>query len=151
MHTGVRRQKSVDWLASEAARLKKLGVATHFVYTDLKKFTPLWVGDTVRDSLEEESGPKSGAAKALAKELGISNGQREQLLGWPQWHLAFDAWALAAAVTKQMPLAPSLSHKRIVMQAMRPFACARLRAKRRHAGRARGAAPRAEGHPRFVV
>ena len=99
------RSEKCDWLAAEIARAKKKGCANPFVYSDLRGFLPTWAASA--------HGVDDADAEGDTADCG-SKGQRA--LSWAEWHLAYDAWAIAAAATKQLSYARCVEHKRFVLQ-----------------------------------
>ena len=94
------------------------GVVRPFVFCDLKKFLPAWVlTEGAADAESDDDGePTSETAKQLAKELGMRTKRPKGTLPLTQWVMAFDAYALGAAVTGQWPLECSFTHKMLVLK-----------------------------------
>ena len=93
---------------------EEAGLRESFIYAELRGCLPTWaVSAHGVDGADDEG----EAADCSAK------GQRA--LSWAEWHLAYDAWAIAAAVTKQLSYARCVEHKRFVLQVR--VAPARLR------------------------
>jgi hypothetical protein len=87
------RAASVNALATEGQKQRKSGVVTPFVHADLTKFVPLWMAD---DACVMEGDEDDVAMKAKMRPMSVA-----------QWAVAFDAYALAAAVTEQWDYAAS--------------------------------------------
>ena len=80
---------------------------------ELQQFLPLWANG---GEVEDDEGPRNKDVEALARALGKETTDQRPLLGWMQWHVAIDAYALALEVTKALPLTAAMAHKKIVMQ-----------------------------------
>ena len=120
------RSAKTDALATEVQRAKAKGIEHPFVYTELAKILPLCARGASGSPDEDE--PKSREAAALAKALGRGAAAESQpLLAWTQWHQAYDAWCIAAAVTDQLSYVSALAHKHVVLQAIGRWSALRRR------------------------
>ena len=88
-------------------------MAAPFPFVDLHQFLPLWANG---GEVEDDEGPRNKDVEALARVLGKDTTDQRPLLGWMQWHVGYDAYALALDVTKTLPLTAAMAHKKIVMQ-----------------------------------
>ena len=124
------RSAKTDALATEVQRARAKGIQHPFIYTELAKFVPL--GARGAGAALDEEEPETKEAAAIAKALGRSAASESQpLLAWTPWHMAFDAWSLAAAATEQIAYTSALAHKHVVLQAIARLslllvACARV-------------------------
>ena len=105
----------VDELATDIGKLREKGITSPFVFVDLRKFLPPFALD-FHDEVEESEEEKVGKdVKALAKALGAKE-KTTKYLSMIQWFLAFDKYAVAAAVTDQLPFTASFAYKNTVSQ-----------------------------------
>ena len=100
------RPSAVNQLATEAAKQKKKGATTPFVYADVKKFVPEWA--TGAEGYQGESGSDEDA-RATRK-------RTKNTLPMLQWVAAYDSYAVAAAIAGQWNYAASFAHKAVCLQ-----------------------------------
>ena len=66
------KSSAVDDLATAAAKLSKKGVTKPFVFTEVAKFVPTWMGlDCDESNDEEEDGKQNVVVAELSKALGV--------------------------------------------------------------------------------
>ena len=87
-HTSWPKSLEVDVLASAVEKKKKdTGVRDHFVYIDVEKFLPSWAKAKELDRDGEEDVQPHGKSKDKLQDIML-------------WSLAFDRYAMAAAITQ---------------------------------------------------
>ena len=71
--------------------------------------------------MDREHDGEQGTSKDI-QELArcIKGGSKSEckMLGWNQWHLAFDRYAIAAAACGQWDMGAAIMHRQIVLQAL---------------------------------
>ncbi|CAK0791693.1 unnamed protein product, partial [Prorocentrum cordatum] len=122
-----------DWVQGQVKAAESKGITKPFLYMPIKKFLPYYAADKRQpDDPEGERGVARSFAQEIARGICQARGPDKKQGDLPsilQWCVAFDRWAIVAALTGQMPLAASMSHKEVVMQlALSARACGRTTA-----------------------
>ena len=118
----------VDCLATEIDRLKQKGIASPYIFVDLKKYLPTWCDELNQAGESSDEEETSKAVQELARAMGAKPKEKRSL-NLLQWGLAFDKYAIAATATNQMTFAATVAHKDICLQVA---ARAHLKQGRRH-------------------
>ena len=81
-----------------------------FIFAELRKFLPYWLeNDEDMEDASECDMPEG--MRALAHSLKNVHRREKKPMSPMQWSVAYDMYAIAAALTKQMPYSAALAHK----------------------------------------
>ncbi|CAK0826970.1 unnamed protein product [Prorocentrum cordatum] len=109
-----------DWVQGRVKAAESKGIAKPFLYMPIKKFPPYYAADKRQpDDPEGECGVERSFAQEIARGICKARGPDKKQGDLPsilQWCVAFDRWAIVAALAGQMPLTASMAHKEVVMQ-----------------------------------
>ena len=107
---------AVDYLATEASKLRKKGIESPFVYVDPRQFLPQRAEEQKGDDSSDDESAHAKVLHDIAKALGASDKPKRRTMPFHLWSVTFDKYALAADVPQQLPLASALCHKDICSQ-----------------------------------
>ena len=112
--------KMTDWLASEARKLEKRGVAEPFVFTDMKHWLPAWM--TPSDACGTADEPEaSKEVRDLARALGAAPAND------PKKGMFITSWAIAWQRRGVAPQRVSAAERDIAGTVWRPWRSASSR------------------------
>jgi len=108
-----------DWVQGQVRAAESKGITKPFLYMPIKKFPPYYAADKRQPDAPEECGVERSFAQEIARGICQARDPDKKQGDLPsilQWCVAFDRWAIVAALTSQMPLTASMAHKEVVMQ-----------------------------------